>query len=663
MRSAAAFLLLAAAAGAYAAAASDTAASAAAALKASPGDRAALLRAVELLPDSPPSADLDASARLLLSKAPSDFAGYLALCKVLRGSARPEEAVANCRRALELEPTAYPPYRELALAYAAAGEKARARETLEQAVELSSASYKARYDLAALLERSGEAAAALPHYRKAAALAAADKGPDGAYYAARARGGLRRTQAAPRKARADRKKTPAAAAAPAPAPGADPGAGQACRKKAGDLAEAGDTAGALAQSELCLKQLPSSPALAAMRAPLLVRLGRYEEGVAEYERAARLYASTPPLSAFSRIKAAETWLKLGSPARAIEQYRLALKTAPSDLNALRGLAAAQEKTSDLKGASETYAAILKAEPSDARARTRLEELRAASLSDAQVLEELRLRLAVPESRASLLPEDKRLFEAIFAAELGGGVDLVKARAPGTKGLVARRKAGEGARLVLTGAGYKAYVSFATMDAVKFFEEEGVGLREIFQLRTLSGDKIFDQAGKLTPEGEELWRRAKKGEKTWLLPFDPVPQSRESKQSEEAAAQMAQWAGEGYTEISEPEYLWLLKATACPDSTLKSPPVVAAKEIFDGIRNRYLLCTEGNKPCMNQCNSRLPEYIASYRSSGPEAAEARHVHGAFFGTGAKKRKYCVDGEVWIGNIGAEHNPCSTASAVR
>lgn len=637
------YFLLAAAAG-PAHAGETGAGPAAAALKASPDDREALLRAVEFLPDGALAADMEISARRLLDKSPSDHAGYLGLCKALRGSARPQEAVANCRRSLELAPTDYPPYRELALAFAAAGEKAKARETLEQAVELSSASYRARYDLAGLLERAGEPAAALPHYRRAAALAAADKGPDGAYYAALAKGGARRTEAAKKAKSAARPKPAAAAGAAAQAaPRGDAKTGAACLEKFKSLPPDGDPAAGLAQADACLKQLPASAELAAGRAPLLVRLGRYEDGVKEYERAAGLYASDKAMAAFCRVKAAETWLKLGAPAKASAQYRLALAANPADLNALRGLAAAQETVADLKGAAQTYEAILKAQPSDARARTRLEELRAAVLTDGQVLEELRLRQAVPEGRTALLPEDSKLFKAIFAAELGGGVDYVKRKAPSAKGLITERKAGAGPRLLLTGAGYKAYVSYASRDAVKFFEEEGVGLREIFQLRTLAGQPVFDPAGKLTREGEDLWRNSARGQKTWLLPFDPLPSN---PQAARAAQDITAAEKEGYREISESEYLWLLKATTCPDGVLKDPPV-SAREFDDGARRRYLLCYVPNSLCWTDENSKLPAYIEQYRS-GDLPPEGGPAHSGFFGgPGAKKRKFCENGAIWRG----------------
>ncbi|MCM2267667.1 MAG: tetratricopeptide repeat protein [Elusimicrobiales bacterium] len=613
-----------------------------AAVKADPGDREALLRAVELLQDSPrAAAALEASARRLLEKDPADYAGYLALCKSLRGAGRAPEAVSNCRRALELDPTAYPVYRELGLSYEAAGNPRKAAETLEQGLELSSSSYKASYDLARLLENRGDPERALPRYRQAVSLADRSPGPDSDYYRALAKAGARRAGAAAetRQKPAARPKAKAAGAPPAKTL---PGAADCLEKFKAEFIK--DNLGAaLAQSDACLKLAPASASLAAERAPLLVRLGRYEEGLKEYERAAGLYSSNASLAAFYRIKAAETLLKMGKGDKAVEQYRKALAANPSDLNALKGLAAAQEALSDTKGAQATYDALLKADPSDGRARARREELRSASLNDGEILEELRLRLAAPPEKSSAAPEDVKLFKAIRAAETAGAVDYVQARNPSGAGLIAQRKTGEGARLVLTAAGYKAYVFYATRDAIKFFEGEGVGLREIFKLRTLAGDPVFDAAGKLTPEGEELWRNSSRGEKTWLLPYDPVPTSPQAVQAEK---EITEAMNAGYGEISEPEYLWLLKVTTCPDDVMKAPPL-SVKEFKDGAKARYFICYKQNSLCVTDENSKLPQLVAQYRDGEPDMTGGGAHTGFFGGPASKKRHFCENGRIWRG----------------
>lgn len=601
-------------------------------------DRALFLYAVELLPENSPgrAKSLAAAGGAMLEKKSEDYAWYLGICKAMRVTGRSAEALSNCKRALELDPTVYPVYRELGLTYAAAGNPRKAAETLAQGVEISSASYQAHYYLAKVLEKRGDSSRAAASYTKGLALAKRDPGLDAAYYRALIQAGLKRTAAVKVKARA---KTPEP-----PAPG-DKQLAAACLLKFREEFLKDNLGTAVEASDGCLKFAPSDPQLAAERAPLLVRLGRYEEGVKEYERAAALYGEKNSAAALCRVKAAETWIKLGKHDKALAQYRLALKTDPRDMNALKGLAAALEARSDFSGAIETYDAILKLEPGNEKARVRKEELRSGALTSAQILEELKLRQAVDQKKTSLQPEDIKLFKAIKAAEISGAVDYLKKKAKSYRSLVLERHTPEGTKLVLTGGGYKAYTFHATREAVKFFEGQGIGLREIFTLRTLEGAPAFDAGGRLTPEGEELWRRSSPGTKNWLLVYEPVPAS---PQAQQANKEIAEAEKNGYREISEPEYLWLLRATDCPEDVMQAPPV-SLKKISDGARVRYLLCYIPNALCMNGTNDKLPPYIETYRSGDDSISDAK-ASTSFFGTGGvKKHRFCEKGRIWDGSI--------------
>ncbi len=604
-----------------------------AALKTSPGDRNLLLRAVELPADPHGyAAALESSARLVLKNAPADYAGFLALCKAMRLSGRAEQGLPNCKRAMELDATDYPSYRELGLAHAAAGNFKKAEETLRQGVEISSASSQAYYTLANLLEKRGDAVRAHSYYMKGLTLTF-----DSSRYRALLKEGARRTAA---------KKAKPAAKHPGAKPPPPPGRKQqaaACLEKFKEAAAKDEPAAALAQSEACLKLSPSDPGLAAERAPLLVRVGRYEEGVKEYTRAAGLAGPKNPLAASCRVKAAETWLKIGDPAKAVEQYNLALADNAGDLNALKGLAAALEARPDISGAIGVYDRILKLDPSDAKVKARRDELKTSNLTNDEMLAELQLRLAIDTRKTALLPDDIKLFKAIKAAEISGAVDFLKGKAPSFRGLAVEQKTADGTRLLLTGAGYKAYNFYATREAVKFFEKQGVGLREIFKLRSMTGAPLFDAAGKLTAEGEAVWRESASGGKNWLLTYEPVPQSPAALKAEK---DVQEFTAQGYEEISEPEYLWLLRLTDCPPEVLTADPL-NMKIITDGARMRYFVCFKEQALCMNPMNKVLPANIASYRNGTTDVSDSK-TSTAFFGTGAVKRhRLCENGKIWNG----------------
>ncbi len=617
-------------------------------LKAGRPDRELFLYAVELLPEnSPDRARVLASiagARLEADK--EDYAWYIGICKAMRITGRSAEALSNCKKAMELDPTVYPVYRELGLTYAAAGSPQKAAETLEQGVEISSSSYQARYYLAEVLEKRGDPGRAAASYAEGLALMKLDTDPDAGRYRALLKAGLKRTSRAKAKPRA---KSPEPAAAgnkrQAPPPG-NKQLAAACLARFREESLKDNLGTALAESDACLKLAPADPQLAAERAPLLVRLGRYEDGVKEYERAASLYGGRKSASAFCRVKAAETWIKLGKQEKAVAQYRLALKDEPREMNALKGLAAAQEARSDFSGAARTYDEILRLEPGNERARVRKEELKSGALSGAEILQELKLRRLAEEKKTEPLPEDIKLFKAVKAAEIAGAVDYLKQKVPGgARGLIEERATPEGTKLMLNADGYKAYVFHASRDAVKFYEGQGIGLREVFTLRTLAGAPVFDPGGKLTPEGEESWRSSSPGNKNWLLVYEPVPASPEA---EKADKEIEEAKKGGYAEIYEPEYLWLLQKTQCPEDVLQDAPIKLLI-LNDGTRRRYMMCWFETGTCMNGVNDKLPSYIESYRGGNTDVNEAK-TSTAFFGTGAvKKAHFCEKGRIWAGEI--------------
>ncbi|HAN05646.1 MAG: hypothetical protein A2X29_02530 [Elusimicrobia bacterium GWA2_64_40] len=613
-------------------------------LKAAPGDRQLFLYAVEQLPEgsAPRARQLSLAAAGRLEKDPADYAAHLGVCRAQRTLGKVQEAVANCRRALELDPTAYAAYRELGLTYAAAGNPRKAAETLSQGVEISSSTAQAYYHLGRVLEKRGDHVRAAASYKKGIDLPGGGAGSDAAYYGALMRAGLRRAETGKRKARA--------AAARASGPERKRLAA-ACMQKFRDDFLKDNLGTALDQSEACLKLSPSDPGLAAERAPILVRLGRYEEGGREYERAAGLYGAAGQPAAQCRLKAAETWQKLGKPDAALAQYRLAVQASPQHLDALKGLAAALEARSDFSGAAETYDAILALQPADARVRTRREELKSSALSNEQILAELKLRSAVTADKTMLLPGDIKLFKALKAAEMDGGVDYLKLKAPSAAGLLFRHETPEGPRMLITGHGYKVYNFHATRDAVKFFEGERVDMRDIFKLRNRSGDPVFDKSGKLTYEGEAFWRGLVPGVKSWLLSYEPVP---ESPRALQANKDISAAEKEGYREISEPEYLWLLRATDCPEDVMAKAPI-GLRVISDGARVRYLLCYSPGSLCTNPVNDKLPPYIESYRAGNGDTPGAQ-AHSGFFGAkAAKKMRFCENGQIWDGGTGAPPAP--------
>ncbi|OGR48533.1 MAG: hypothetical protein A2X33_09150 [Elusimicrobia bacterium GWA2_51_34] len=586
-----------------------------------------------------------------LEKEKTYYGYYLGLCKLQRIGGKIKEALANCRKALELDATPYAVYRELGLTWAQAGNEAKAEEILSQGVELSSHSYKAYLNRAGVREKFGETQTALADYLKAMSLLKKKQTADFRLDAAIINARIKKLSSQ-KKLRTTRTPAPhfgpfgksagqagVAEGSVAKASYADP---EKCVRDFRLELASGSFETAERSSAECLKHRPSDPELRKDHAALLVRLGRYEDAVAQYNRAAELYKKQP-MAAFCRVKTAETLTKLGRGSDAEKAYKAALETSPGDLNAMRGLAKIFEIRGDLKSASGIYKKILSADPSNAEARTRLSVIEAELILPEQAFAELKERQAVDPKKFSAGPEDLKLFRDITAAERNGAVDYLKRQHHSLNGLILERPDVNGPKLLLTGAGYRLYLSYLSREAVAFFEGKSITLGDVFALRDNSGNPLFDKAGKLTAEGAAALRLAQSGQKSWLLTYEPIPLSPDSLKADK---EIEAARGRGYGEISEPEYLWLLRATNCPEDVLLADPL-NARRINDGARARYLICYAGGSPCMNNLNKSLVSSIEAYRSGQTEISDSR-TSTAFFGTGAvNKRRLCENGKIWMG----------------
>jgi len=133
-----------------------------------------------------------------------------------------------------------------------------------------------------------------------------------------------------------------------------------------------------------------------------------------------------------------------------------------------------------------------------------------------------------------------------------------------------------------------------------------------------------------------------------MPYDPVPDSALAKASKEAQDKVDAELRQGYQEISEPEYLWLLTATTCTDDIMMNDPI-NMKMVLDGTNRRYLLCFSDQAPCATKPNIVLPSYIVGYRES-KHFVPGSSSHAGFFGSGPKKYHFCENGKIWDGTPG-------------
>lgn len=343
-------------------------------------------------------------------------------------------------------------------------------------------------------------------------------------------------------------------------------------------------------------------------------------------------------------------MKLSSQEEARKEYESAIVLDPYDANALVGLGRYHELRSDWKSASGYYRRSLELEPGNSVARAGLRKAEANTLDDAGILAELKLRGVLAPQKTAVSEEDRALFRQLRQAEEMGAIDyLVKKFNHMPPGYSAEKDPGTGFyRLLLTARGFAAYRGLLTREAMAFFEGRKILAKNVLRLRDTNGNLLFDKdTGLLTPDGMTVYYFAQAGQKRYLLPSEPSPAKAQLPSGEDDKIARNE-TGKKYMEITEPEYLWLVRATDCSDETFVND---LAMDIFtntgaDGKKTRrYFVDNAGHPlPCCVPAS-----YVARYRLG--DATIPGMQGNSFFGTGGVSgHKLCKsDGKLWKGEI--------------
>jgi hypothetical protein len=125
------------------------------------------------------------------------------------------------------------------------------------------------------------------------------------------------------------------------------------------------------------------------------------------------------------------------------------------------------------------------------------------------LAEMRARRIVPADAAQWTSEDAELLERMRTAESRDAVALLRRKAEYSPSfVVAYRSAGSSfAVRRLTKAGFEAWLSLRSQDAIDYFEEKGADAKWVFKLVSMEGKALFDGSGRLTPAGQRVYDRA------------------------------------------------------------------------------------------------------------------------------------------------------------
>ena len=346
---------------------------------------------------------------------------------------------------------------------------------------------------------------------------------------------------------------------------------------------------------------------------------------------------------------ADSYYKKGKFDESVKYYKKALSEKPDDIHLLLKYAEALEKNKDKITALEVYQRInsIKSSPS---IEEKIDDLKIEVMSESEILEDLKLRGFVEKDKVVLLPPDRKVFLSVKLVERKGGIKYLRERYPGYSNLIWENPSNP-QDVRITATGYFLYLRHISQIFIRAIEKEAQDPREIFKVRDRNGFDIFDKNGRLTYEGLKCYYDYEKHKKkNWYFQNEILPLTKQKnsyldeKKADDFAKKKKELEKIGYEEISETEYLWLTRATNCPEDVLLSPPC-DIKKLDSGNGFRYFLCMKSDM--CNHIQKILSTYIASYRSGNTDIADTQAASNFFGRPGSPKRRFCENGRIWDG----------------
>jgi len=321
--------------------------------------------------------------------------------------------------------------------------------------------------------------------------------------------------------------------------------------------------------EYCLKMDPKNEEVALSLAGIYMTQDKLEAAEKYFNNALAVMPRTSPYWSYTYSMLGDIAYKRNQPLKALEMYNKSLEYNAANVNSLVGRGLVLEYDGDVNKAAESYQSASAVEPLNFIARNRLISLEPEYMTDDQILLALKQRYAVAPEVTELTDEQRELFTKIHQAEQRRGVDYLKNRRvrSNEEQVVTINKNTSFARDMLTLSGYNTLEKSVAQDAVNTFQQVGVPLQDVFELRDLTGVKIFTKESTLTENGFFAYISALKGQKLYLLPKEEIPPT--SAVRKKIKQTIANLKKNDYIEITASELKNIETETRCSRRTLQT----------------------------------------------------------------------------------------------
>ena len=355
----------------------------------------------------------------------------------------------------------------------------------------------------------------------------------------------------------------------------------------------------------CLAAAPQDTDSLISLAGVQMVLGKFAQSEKNFKAAALLLAKNSPYIAYVNSLLGDIATRKPDLKEAAFFYDAALRAEPANINALVGKGITEEAAGNTRAAADYFKRALAVDFTNIAARERLIALEPDILDNDELLLMLKERNIIDPAALKFTRADEDLLRKVITLEKDNGIEYLASKYGGVlpKCFVVERNGGKiYVRKMLTYAGYKDLIVQLSRDAKKFFENKGVQLGSMFKLRDYNGRDIFDSEGNLTDQGMDAYTKSLYGQKAYLLPSEPLPSTQR-----EIDAMAQYYLKKGYSEITSPEFLHLLRYTRCTEETLVKDVNVRVLNI-DASAKRVFVVSSGEK-----LPDILPwQYVLDYR---------------------------------------------------
>lgn len=410
---------------------------------------------------------------------------------------------------------------------------------------------------------------------------------------------------------------------------------QKCLNKSKEFFEQKEYAYAQRALEDCLKTDPKNVNLLVSLGGVCMKQNNFNEALIYFKEALKNMTKESPYVSYVYTRMGDCYTHNKDFSKAANYYDASLKFEPANINSLVGKGICEEQQGNYQSAAQYFKKALAVDFTNIVARRRLIALEPDILSHDELLTTMKERNILDPQAVDYREEDLSLLRKMLKAEKDRAVKYLKEKYEGKipPGLIVEKYPGKiYSRKMLSYSGYKDLMFLLSKDAIDFFLKQGVYQSEMLKLRDFEGKKIFNEKGLLTEEGLIAYTLSLSGQKAYLLPSQPLPAG-----SKKADMIVKKLLSQGYTEITNTDYAYILEKSRCSEETLVSKLSVKIVPVSQNLR-RFLVAMP---PQMFKL-AEYPYYIVQERKKERQnASQNTPVYTSTFGSGSEKAYLCKE----------------------